>query len=391
MSVAVILSASRTPIGKFQGTLGTIPAIELGATAIRAALDNANLDPSLVDEVILGMVLPSGTGQAPARQAALKAGIPPQVSALTINKVCGSGLNAVMLASQAIRCGDASVVVAGGMESMSRAPWLIERQPHGFGDRTLVDSLTHDGLRCAITQLSMGEIAERFAAQQGIRRMDQDAYACESHRRAVAAHRESLFQQEIASIPVKSKSATLQIGNDEGPRGDCSQDKLAGLKPAFLDGGTVTAGNSAMVSDGAAAVVVTSAEFAKSNQLNPVAEIIACTTAGLNPEDLFLAPVEAIRKLLAKAGYQVEDIDLWEINEAFAVQVLANQRILGIPLESLNKRGGAIALGHPIGASGARVLTTLIHTLRQEGEELGIAALCLGGGNAVAMLVKRLA
>ena len=390
MTVAVILSACRTSIGRFQGALAGVPATELGATAVRAALDESGVSPDLVDEVILGMVLPSGVGQAPARQAALRAGIPSHVGALTINKVCGSGLKAVMLASQSVRCGDASVVVAGGMESMSRAPWLIERQLHGLGDRVLVDSLTHDGLRCSVSQVSMGELAERLASRQGITRADQDAYACESHRRAIAAQRDNLFDDEIVSLSVSSKSAALRIGSDEGPRKECSFEQLAGLRPAFLAEGSVTAGNSAMISDGAAALVVTSAEFSNSYQFAPRAEIVAATTAGLEPEDLFLAPVEAIRKLLALTRLRIEDIDLWEINEAFAVQMLACQRMLGISSESLNRHGGAIALGHPIGASGARILTTLIHSLRRDDRELGVAALCLGGGNAVAMLVKRL-
>jgi acetyl-CoA C-acetyltransferase len=390
MSVAVILSACRTPIGKFQSTLGSMSAVELGATAIRAALGKAGVAPELVEEVTLGMVLSSGAGQAPARQAALHAEIPASVGALTINKVCGSGLKAVMLASLAIRCGDVAVAVAGGMESMSRAPWLVNRQLSGFGDKTLTDSLTHDGLRCAMNQRSMGELAERLAKQQGIGREEQDRYACQSHRRAVLAQRENLFDAEIASVTVKSKSGVLEISSDEGPRSDCSLETLTGLKPAFVADGTVTAGNAAMVSDGAAAVVMTSDDFARSRKLQPLVEIVAATTAGVEPEDLFLAPVEAIRKLLKMTGHSPQDVDLWEINEAFAVQVIANQRLLGIPDEVLNVHGGAIALGHPIGASGARVLTTLIHALRMRDRELGVAALCLGGGNAVAMLVKRL-
>jgi acetyl-CoA C-acetyltransferase len=369
---------------------GSIPAVDLAATAIRAAVSSARVSPDLVQEVILGMVLPAGVGQAPARQALISAGVSARAAALTINKVCGSGLKAVMLANQAIRCGDASVVVAGGMESMSRAPWLIERQLHGFGDHHLIDSLTHDGLRCAVTKQSMGEIAEQLASKLGISRSDQDAYACESHRRAIAAQSLHHFHDEITAVTVGTKSGPSSVNNDEGPRGDCSLDRLAGLRPAFISDGTITAGNAAMVSDGAAAVVVASAEFAKSHELRPLAEIVAATTAGLEPADLFLAPVEAIRQLLAKTGHQIDEIDLWEINEAFAVQVLANQRLLGISSELLNIRGGAIALGHPIGASGARVLATLVHALRSSDRELGIAALCLGGGNAVAMLVKRL-
>lgn len=390
MSRTVILSACRTPIGKFQGVLSGVPSTELGSVAIRAAISQSGVSPDRVDEVIMGMVLPAGVGQAPARQAALAAGIPSSVAAVTVNKVCGSGLKAVMLANQAIRCGDASVIVAGGMESMSQAPWLIERQLRGLGDHSLTDSMTHDGLSCSISHLSMGDIAERLAKQQGITRADQDAYSYESHRRAIAAQRENGFQDEIVSLPASSKSSIPQITMDEGPRPDCSRDQLAKLRPAFVADGTVTAGNAAMISDGAAAVVVASAEFARSQNLQPMAEIVAATTAGLDPVDLFVAPVAAIRMLLTKTEHRVEDIDLWEINEAFAVQMLACQRSLGIPSERLNIRGGAIALGHPIGASGARVLTTLVHAMRRENRELGVAALCLGGGNAVAMLVRRL-
>ena len=390
MSLPVILSACRTPIGKFQGALSGVAATELGAKAIRAALDKSGVGPELVEEAIMGMVLPAGVGQAPARQAALRAGIPNRVAALTVNMVCGSGLKAVMLASRAIRCGDASVIVAGGMESMSQAPWLIERQLRGLGDHSLVDSMMHDGLSCSISHLSMGDIAERLARQRNITRADQDAYSCESHRRAVAAQRENRFQNEIVSLPASTKPSAALVTSDEGPRAECSLDQLAKLRPAFVADGTVTAGNSAMISDGAGAVVVASAEFAKSHRVAPLAEIVAATTAGLNPEDLFVAPVAAIQILLAKTGYRIEDIDLWEINEAFAVQMLACQRSLGIASEKLNTLGGAIALGHPIGASGARVLTTLVHSLRHSNRELGVAALCLGGGNAVAMLVRRL-
>lgn len=390
MSTAVILSACRTPIGKFQGTLGTVGGVELGSVAIRAALSRAAVAPDLVDDVIMGMVLPAGVGQAPARQAAIRAGVPASKSAVTVNKVCGSGLQAVMQASQAVRCGDANLIVAGGMESMSQSPWLIKRQLSGLGDQTLTDSMIHDGLRCTISQLSMGEIGERLAAKQGISRKDQDAFACESHRRAIAAQRDGLFQDEIIPVPITIKGTTSQVSTDEGPRADCSIEGLAKLRPAFIANGTVTAGNAAMISDGAAAVVVTSSAYATDQSLVPCAEIVASTTGGVEPEDLFVAPVEAIRKLLSLTKLRVPDVDLWEINEAFAVQMLACQRMLEIPADRLNRRGGAISLGHPIGASGARVLTTLIHTLRQENRELGVASLCLGGGNAVAMLVRRL-
>lgn len=390
MSTVVILSACRTPIGKYQGGLSSIPATELGARAIAAALKASQLESHLVEEVIFGTVLPAGQGQAPARQAALKAGIPPQVAALTINKVCGSGLKAVMLANQAIRCGDSAAVVAGGMESMSRAPWLVERQLQGLGDKKLIDSMLHDGLYCGMSDLSMGQIADQLAEREGISREDQDRYSCESHRRATAAIQRNVFEAEIVPVEVTVKSSTKLIMVDEGPRSDCSIGKLATLRPSFGANGTVTAGNAAMISDGAAALTISSADFAKSRRLTPLAEIVAATTAGLKPEDLFVAPVEAIRKLLARTGHTVKDIDLWEINEAFAVQMLACQRPLEIPHDKLNIHGGAIALGHPIGASGARVLTTLVHSLHRENRELGVAALCLGGGNAVAMLVKRM-
>jgi acetyl-CoA C-acetyltransferase len=388
--MSVILAACRTPIGKFQGALASMPATNLGAAAIRAAMKRAELPPDTVDEVIMGEVLPAGVGQAPARQAALGAGIPSKVAALTINKVCGSGLKAVMLADQAIRGHDASVIVAGGMENMSQAPWLIERQLKGLGNHQLVDSMIQDGLRCSISELSMGEIAERLATRQKITREDQDAFACDSHRKAVAATRDDIFKDELIPLPANSKPDAAMLTADEGPRPDCALDRLARLRPSFIADGTVTAGNSAMISDGAAAVVVASSEFAQSHRLNPLAEIVSSATAGLDPEDLFIAPVEAVRKLLKKTGHLVGDIDLWEINEAFAVQMVACQRMLDISSDRLNVAGGAIALGHPIGASGARVLTTLVHALRREDRELGIASLCLGGGNAVAMLIRRL-
>lgn len=388
--MSVILSACRTPIGKFQGKLSVVPAPELGAIAIRAAVEQSAVSPDLVEEVILGMVLPAGVGQAPARQAALRAGLPAKAGALTINKVCGSGLKAVMLADQAVRCGDATVVVAGGMESMSRAPWLVERPLDGLGNRQLTDSMLHDGLRCATNQLSMGEIAERLAQKQGITRADQDAFACESHRKANLAIRDNLFQAETTPVSLNSKTGPVIIKSDEGPRSECSVDQLGRLRPAFIPDGTITAGNSAMISDGAAAVVVASPEFAADQGIKPMAKIVASATAGGEPEDLFVAPVAVVQKLLGRTGHRVEDIDLWEINEAFAVQMLACQRMLGISNDRLNIQGGAVALGHPIGASGARVLTTLVHSLKRTQRDLGIAALCLGGGNAVAILVRRL-
>ncbi len=388
MDSAVILSARRTAIGKFQGGLSSLPAPELGATAIRAALTQSTVAPDEVDGVIFGTVLPAGVGQAPARQAALKAGLPESTDALTVNKVCGSGLQAVMLAAQAIRCGEAQVIVAGGMESMSRAPWLIERQLTGVGDHALIDSMMHDGLYCAMTQQGMGTIAERLAAKEKISRADQDEFSLASQVKAALAQKEGLFQQEIVEVEVPSKAGPIKFLADEGPRADSSIEKLAKLRPAFSPTGSVTAGNSSMISDGAAAVVVASREAAKSRGATPIAEIVGSASAAMAPEDLFVAPIEAVNKLLKKTGHSVGDIDLWEINEAFAVQVLACQRGLGIDGDRLNVHGGAIALGHPIGASGARVLTTLVHALRRRNGELGIATLCLGGGGAVAMLVR---
>ena len=385
----VILSARRTPIGKFQGTLASIPATELGARVIRAAVNDAGEAFDDIDQVLMGMVLPAGTGQAPARQAAIGGGVAPHTEAVTINQVCGSGLKSVILADQAIRCGDSSLIVAGGMESMSQAPWLIERQLHGLGDHRLIDSMQHDGLHCPITESSMGAIGERLAARQGISRADQDAFACESHRRAVVADQQHWFRDEIVSLQIPSKAGLSEISRDEGPRADCRLERLAGLKSAFIERGTITAGNSAMISDGAAAVVVASAEVAAARGCRPLAEIVATATATLHAEDLFLAPVQAIKKLLSKVKMQASDIDQWEINEAFAVQVLADQRLLELDLDRVNPAGGAIALGHPIGASGARVLTTLVHGLRRADCEWGVAALCLGGGGSVAMLIRR--
>ena len=390
MNAAVILDACRTPIGKFQGQLSGFTAPELGGAVIRNVVERAGLTPAQVDEVIMGNVLAAGVGQAPARQAALLAGLSNGVSAVTINQVCGSGLRAVMLAEQAIRCGDSQVIVAGGMESMSRAPWLIERRQSGIGDRVLIDSMIHDGLRCGMSRLAMGEIADRLAAQHSISRADQDHVAQQSHQRAIEAQSGGLFRNEIIGLRAAAKNGDQLIDRDEGMRADCTEESLSRLRPTFTADGTVTAGNSSMISDGAASLVAVSAEYAKAHGLQPQMEIVASATSGLAPEDLFIAPVEAIRTLLMKTGRTVPDVDLWEINEAFAVQLLACQRLLEIPFERLNVHGGAIALGHPIGASGARVLTTLLHALQSRDAELGVAALCLGGGNAVAMMIRRL-
>ena len=389
MNEPVILAACRTPIGKFRGGLSSLTAPELGAVAIRAALERSGVSPDQVEEVILGNVLAAGVGQAPARQAALKAGLPPSVAALTINKVCGSGLKAVMLAAQAIRASEANVIVAGGIESMSRAPYLLSREGPAIGDRTMSDAMLADGLACPFSNRSMGQIAETLAASDGISRVDQDLFASESHRRAINAQAQGLFDNEIAPVTVRTRTGEELVSSDEGPRADADLSRLSTLRPAFADAGTVTPGNSSMISDGAAAVVVTSREFATTHGLKPLARILASATAGTEPDDLFVAPVIAIQKVLERAGLSLSDIDLFEINEAFAVQMLACLRRLDLSAEKTNVNGGAIALGHPLGASGARVLVTLLHAMNQRNARFGLAALCLGGGNAVAMLVER--
>jgi acetyl-CoA C-acetyltransferase len=390
MNDAVIVAACRTPIGKFQGMLSALPAPELGAVAIRAALAQAGIAPEQVDEVIMGNVLGAGVGQAPARQAALRAGLPGSVAALTINKVCGSGLKAIMLAAQAIRAGDADVIVAGGMESMSRAPFLVDRTGPPLGDRKLVDSLLHEGLTCALCDRSMGVIAEALAESAGVSRADQDLFALESHRRAVAATEAGLFNAEIAAVSVAHRSGDRVVTRDEGPRADAAIERLGTLPPAFAATGSVTAGNASMISDGGAAVVVTSRRFQEAHGLKPLARVAASATAGLEPSDLFVAPVPAIRMALERAKLRTTDIDLFEINEAFAVQALACVRQLDLPRDRVNVNGGAIALGHPLGCSGARVAVTLLHAMRQRQARTGVAALCLGGGNAVAAVFESL-
>lgn len=390
MSEAVILSACRTPIGKFRGSLSSVAASELGACVVREAVARAGVASQEVDEVILGMVLPAGAGQAPARQAALKAELPATVGALTINKVCGSGLKAVMLAAQAIRCGDADVIVAGGMENMSQVPWLLRRDGPALGDRSLIDSMLHDGLECAFSGESMGVVADSLARRAGLSRDAQDRYAVESHRRAVAAMNAGLFQKEIVSVSVSKNGQLVSVTTDEGPRADCDLARLSSLRAAFAGDGSVTAGNASMISDGAAAVVVASSSVAERLGRQPLARIVASATVGGEPAELFTAPVAAIRQVLDRAGRSIGDVDLFEINEAFAVQMLACVQQLDLPVDRVNIHGGAIALGHPIGASGARVLTTLLFALEQRQLRSGIAALCLGGGNAVAMLIERL-
>jgi len=388
----VILSACRTPIGRYLGGLAGLSAIELGVQAAREAIRRAGVDAGAVDEAIAGNVLSAGLGQAPARQVALGAGMVPGASALTVNMVCGSGLRAVMLGASAIRAGDAELVLAGGMESMSNAPHLLQGGRSGWkiGDRGLVDSMLHDGLTCAVEGWPMGHAAERTAEVCGLTRHELDAFALESHRRAVRAQESGAFDAEIVPVAIAGKKgSTTSISADEGPRAESTLEALAKLAPAFRPDGLVTAGNSSTLSDGAAMVVIAAEEKANRLGLTPMARVISYAVAGLEPRDLFLAPIGAVRAALAKAGLNPDAIDLYEINEAFASQMLGCVRGLEIDPAKVNVHGGAIAIGHPIGASGARVLVTLLHALKQRGGRLGLAALCLGGGNAVAMVVER--
>lgn len=385
---AVILSARRTPVGRFLGGLAGVPAPELGAAAIRSAVEHAGVAAGDVDEVIMGNVITAGLGQAPARQAALKAGLPATVAALTVNKVCGSGLKAAMLAAQAVRLGDARVVVAGGQENMSRAPFLVEGVRPGikFGDQSFVDAMLKDGLTCAFESCHMGLHAEHTATTDGVSREDQDAFAAQSQQRAAAAQSAGAFAGEIE--PVDGGKRVGMVEADEGIRADTTAEGLSKLRPAFTKDGTVTAGNASTLNDGAAAVVVSSAGYAESKGLKPIARIVASATAGTEPKDLFIAPAFAVEQVCAKAGVEVGDIDLFELNEAFASQSLACMRRLKLDGEKVNVNGGAIALGHPIGGSGARCLVTLLHAMQARNARLGCVSLCLGGGNAVAMIVE---
>jgi acetyl-CoA C-acetyltransferase len=393
-TTAVILSAVRTPIGRYLGGLSSFTAPQLGALVIREAVSRAKLDPSAVEEVIMGQVVQGGSGQAPARQALIHAGLPPAVPALTINKVCGSGLKAVMLAAQAIKAGDAECIVAGGQESMSTAPHYVYGMRGGIkaGNQTMVDGMIHDGLWDSFGCCHMGEYAEYTAEKSGVTREDQDRFAYQSHRKAVEATEAGKFKAEI--LPVQAaprKGGPTTIAADEAPRKDTSAESLARLKPAFRkDGGTVTAGNAPGLNDGSSALVVASLEFAKAHGLAPLARITGYATGGGEPREIFYAPVHAVRNLMSHAGTNIGDYDLIEANEAFAVQALADGRELGWDWERVNVHGGAVALGHPIGASGARVLTTLLHALRDRGGSTGLATLCLGGGNAVALSVEML-
>lgn len=388
----VIVSAVRTPIGRYLGALSSFTAPQLGATAIREAVARAGIDIAAVEEVIMGQVVQGGSGQAPARQAAIVAGLPDTVSALTVNKVCGSGLKAVMLAAQAIKAGDAQCIVAGGQESMSSAPHYLYGYRNGIkaGNQTIVDGMIHDGLWDSFGNNHMGEYAEYTAEKAGISRDEQDAFSVESHQKAVAAQAAGRFDAEIVPLEVKGRGGVTVVNQDESPRKDTSPETLARLKPAFRKDGTVTAGNAPGLNDGGSATVVTSLAFAKAHGLKPLARITAYTTAGGAPRDLFFAPVKAVKRLMEKAGTSIGDYDLIEANEAFAVQALADGRELGWDWDRVNVNGGAVALGHPIGASGARVLTTLLYALDDRKQSTGLATLCLGGGNAVALSVEKL-
>ena len=391
MSEAFILSAARTPIGKFSGGLSTVPATDLGAMAIRAAVERAGVDPAHVDEVFMGQVIQAGAGQAPARQAALKAGLPNGVSATTVNKVCGSGLKAVMLGAASIRAGDADLIVAGGMENMNLGPYLLPGARAGYrlGNAELVDATVHDGLWCAICDVHMGIHAERVAAKHEVSRAAQDEFAVRSQQRALSAIAEGRFADEIVPVEVPGKKGPTLVDTDENPRADTSLEALARLKPAFQpDGGTVTAGNSPGITDGAAALVLASPDAVARDGLQPMARITGYAQADVAPEWLFEAPITGVRRLLEKLDLSLGDFDLIEINEAFAAQVLADGNALGFDWDRVNVNGGAIALGHPIGASGARVLTTLLYELRRRGGGRGLATLCLGGGGAVALAVE---
>jgi acetyl-CoA C-acetyltransferase len=393
MTDAVILSGARTPIGKLLGVLKDFSAVDLGVIAARAAIERAGVDPASVEEVIMGNVVQAGNGQNPARQVALRAGIPDAVSALTINKVCGSGLKAVMLAANAIKVGEIEMAVAGGMESMTGAPYLLKgaRQGYRLGNGELVDSMINDGLWCAFDDWHMGCTGEVVAARYNVSRREQDEYALNSHRKAVAAIKEGRFDDEIVPIEIpQKKGQPLLIRTDEGPREDTSLEALAKLKPAFKGEGTVTAGNAPGVNDGAAALVVASEETARRSGHKPVARIVAQASSGVEPKMVMMAPVIAIRKTLERAGWDLAEVDLIELNEAFSVQAVAITRELGIDPARLNVNGGAVALGHPIGASGARLLVTLLYEMRRRDARRGLAALCLGGGNAVALAVEKM-
>ena len=394
----VIVSAARTPIGKFLGALASVSAPDLGAIAIKAALQRSGVPIEDIQEVIMGNVVQGGVGQAPARQAAVNAGLPTSVSAVTINKVCGSGLKAVMLAAQAIRAGDSRVIIAGGQESMSNAPYYVYGMRNGvkLGDQQLVDGVIRDGLWCSFCDVHMGSHAEYTAKKAGIGRQAQDEFAVASHRKAVNAIEAGKFKEEIAPVEVPGRKGPTVVDTDEGPRKDTTAETLAKLKPAFGDAKrgsvdlSVTAGNASSLNDGASALVVTSEEYARANGLTILARITEYATGATDPQDLFFAPIQAVKNLMKKSRHGIGDYDLVEANEAFAVQAIANGQGLGWDWSRVNVNGGAIALGHPIGASGARVLTTLLYAMRDRDAHTGLATLCLGGGDAVALSVERM-
>ncbi|PYS50106.1 MAG: acetyl-CoA C-acyltransferase [Acidobacteria bacterium] len=392
MKEIVIISAVRTPIGKFQGMLKPMSATQLGALVVKAVVERAGLAAEQIDEVIMGNVVQAGLGQNPARQAALRGGLTADVAAMTINKVCGSGLKAVGLAAQGIQTGDSEIVVAGGMESMSNAPYLLPNAREGYrlGHGTIVDSMIQDGLWDAYENYHMGNTGEVVAEKYHISRERQDEYALDSHRKAVAAIRAGKFRDEIIPVPILQRKADLVLlDTDEAPRPDATSEALRALKPAFKKDGTVTAGNAPGVNDGAAALVVTSAERAKDLKKKPMARIVGQAVSGIEPSLVMMAPVKAVRKLAAKIGWNLADVDLVELNEAFSVQAVAVIEQLELNPEKVNVNGGAVALGHPIGASGARILVTLLYEMSKRNAKRGIAALCLGGGNAVALAVER--
>jgi len=392
MRDVVIVAAVRTPVGRFQGGLSELKTTQLGAAVVREVVRRAGVAPESVDECLMGCVLPAGLGQNPARQAALGGGLAETVAAVTINMVCGSGLKAVGLGAQAIQAGDAEIVVAGGMESMSNAPYLLPQGRKGFrmGDAKAVDSMVHDGLWCACDDQHMGMTGELVAEKHSFTREQQDAFAVESHRRGVQAWREGRFDAEVMKIEVPGKKgATTIVDRDEGVREDASAESMAALRPAFKKDGTVTAGNASSINDAAAAVLLMSADKARELGLKPMVTIKAQAQSGVAPKWVMLAPVKGVQKVLEKAGWTKEEVDLYELNEAFAVQALGVAKEIGLELDRVNVNGGAVAIGHPIGASGARVLVTLIHEMIRQDAHKGVAALCLGGGNSVALAVER--
>lgn len=389
MTTAYILSAARTPIGSFQGTLGAIPAPRLGATAIKAALEKAAVPPEMVDEVIMGQVLTAGSGQAPARQASIYAGIPTSAPAMTINKVCGSGLKAVMLASDSIALGNSQIVVAGGQENMTLAPHLLENVRSGYrmGHNQVTDSMIKDGLWDPYKNFHMGEAAEVTVKEKNISREDQDAYTKESYEKATKAQQAGYFKNEIAPVEMKVKDKVDYISVDDEP-GKAKFDKIPTLRPAFIKDGTITAANASKINDGAAALVLASEKIVKEKGLKPIAKIVAHASFAHDPTYFTTAPITAMKKVAEKAGLRMSDIDLFEVNEAFAMVSMAAMRDLDIPSSKVNVHGGAVALGHPIGASGARILTTLVHALKTHGKKYGMASICIGGGEAVAVIVE---